>query len=126
MSVLKHGELSEKVIRCAMNVHSVLGPGLLESAYNQCLCHELHINGISFEREKPLPVVYKDCRLDCGYRIDIMVEDKIIVELKSISELKEIHKAQLLSYMKLAGINKGLLLNFNVTHLRNGLESLVL
>ena len=121
MSTLKYGELSEKVIRCAMNVHSVLGPGLLESAYNQCLCHELHINGIKFEREKPLPVVYKDCRLDCGYRIDIMVEGKIIVEIKSVEHIKELHKAQLLSYMKLAGIEKGLLLNFNVIHLRQAL-----
>jgi GxxExxY protein len=123
---LKHGELSSRIIRCALKVHTELGPGLLESAYQQCLCHELHLSGVKFESEKPLPVVYKDCKLACGYRIDILVEDRIIVELKSIERLMDIHKAQLLSYMKLARIDKGLLINFNVEHLRHGIKSLVL
>ena len=114
MGGLKHGELSSRVIGCAMNVHSELGPGLFEPVYQQCLCHELNLNGIKFEREKAMPVVYKDCRLDCGYRIDIMVEGKIIIELKSVERLLDVHKAQLMSYMKLAKVDKRLLINFNV------------
>ena len=104
----KFSDLSNKVIGCAIEVHKALGPGLLESAYHQCLCHELRLNRIDFEKEKPLPINYKDCRLDCGYRIDIVVENEIIVELKSVEQLKPIHEAQILSYMKLANIKQGL------------------
>ncbi|HLB74834.1 MAG TPA: GxxExxY protein [Sedimentisphaerales bacterium] len=89
-------ELSNKVIGCAIEVHRALGPGLLESAYQQCLAHELRLNNIDFHVEKPVPVNYKGCRLDCGYRIDILVEDQIILELKSVEKLKPIHEAQIL------------------------------
>ena len=119
-------ELSNKVIGCAIEVHKALGPGLLESTYQQCLCHELRLSNIGFEKEKPLPADYKGCRLDCGYRIDILVEDEIIVELKSVDELKRIHEAQILSYMKLANIKQGFLINFNVKLLKDGLKSVVL
>jgi len=122
----KFSELSNKVIGCAIEVHRALGPGLLESAYQQCLCHELRQNNISFEVEKALPVNYKGCRLDCGYRIDILVENEIILELKSVEKLQPIHEAQILSYMKLAGVKQGFLINFNVTVLKEGLKSFVL
>lgn len=116
-------ELSDKIIWCAVEVHRLLGPGLLESAYHQCLCRELDLNGIKFEREKPLPVMYKGCNLDCGYRLDILAEGKVILELKSVEVIKGIHEAQIISYMKLAGVKKGFLINFNVELLRNGLKS---
>jgi GxxExxY protein len=119
-------ELSKKVIGCAIEVHKTLGPGLLESAYQQCLCHELRLNGIAFDVEKPLPVNYKGCRLDCGYRMDIVVEDEIIIELKSVEQLTRIHEAQILSYMKLTGMKQGFLINFNVSLLKDGLKSFVL
>ena len=122
----KFSDLSNKVIGCAIEVHKALGPGLLESAYQQCLCHELRLNDIDFHVEKPLPVNYKGCRLDCGYRIDILVEDGIILELKSVQRLKAIHEAQILSYMKLANVKQGFLINFNVTLLKEGLKSFVL
>jgi GxxExxY protein len=91
-------ELSNKVIGCAIEVHKALGPGLLESAYQQCLCHELKLNGVGFQVEKPLPIDYKGCRLDCGYRIDILVEDEIILELKSVEQLNHVHEAQIVLY----------------------------
>jgi GxxExxY protein len=119
-------ELSNKVIGCAIEVHKALGPGLLESAYQQCLCHELKLNGVGFQMEKPLPIDYKGCRLDCGYRIDILVEDEIILELKSVEQLNHVHEAQILSYMKLLGKKQGFLINFNVTLLKNGLKSFIL
>jgi len=122
----KFSDLSNKVIGCAIEVHRALGPGLLESAYQQCLAHELRLNNIDFHVEKPVPVNYKGCRLDCGYRIDIVVEDQIILELKSVEKLKPIHEAQLLSYMKLANIKQGFLINFNVRLLKEGLKSFVL
>jgi GxxExxY protein len=118
--------LSHRVIGCAIEVHRNLGPGLLESTYQQCLAHELHTNNIAFKMEHPLPVVYKDVSLDCGYRIDLLAEDALILELKAIDEIRDIHKAQVLTYMKLAGIKHGLLLNFNVIRLKDGLTSLVL
>jgi len=123
---IEFSELSNHVIGCAIEVHKALGPGLLESAYQQCLCHELKLNHIDFQKEKPLPVNYKGCRLDCGYRIDILVEDEIILELKSIAQLQGIHEAQIISYMKLADIKQGFLINFNVTLLKDGLKSFVL
>ncbi len=117
-----------KIIGCAIEVHRTLGPGLLESTYQQCLARELAINNIKFSLEKPLPVKYKGVHLECGYRIDILVESEdmpfrlLIIELKSVEEIKEIHRAQLLTYMKLSGINTGLLINFNVKQLKNGIE----
>ncbi|NLW47342.1 MAG: GxxExxY protein [Firmicutes bacterium] len=118
--------LSNRVIGCAIEVHRHLGPGLLESAYMQCLAHEFTVNGIKFEIEKPLSVEYKGIRLDCGYRIDLLVENELIVELKAVEETLGIHEAQLLTYMKLAGIPVGLLINFNVERLKDGLKRFVL
>ena len=119
-------QLSNRVIGCAIEVHRLLGPGLLETTYEQCLAHELKLNDISFKLQHPLPVEYKGLRLDCGYRVDVLVEDEIILELKSVEELKGIHKAQLLTYMKLADIRQGFLINFNVRRLKDGLKSFVL
>jgi GxxExxY protein len=119
-------ELSNRVIGCAIEVHRELGPGLLESTYEQCLAHLLCLNGIEFKLQHPLPVEFKGVRLDCGYRVDVLVEDKLILELKSVDALKGIHEAQLLTYMKLAGIKQGLLFNFNVRRLKEGLKSFVL
>ncbi len=119
-------DLSNRVIGCAIEVHRALGPGLLESTYEQCLARELDMNGISFKLQHPLPVEYKGLRLDCGYRVDILVEDEIILELKSVEELKGIHEAQLLTYMKLAGIKYGFLMNFNEKVLKEGLKSFIL
>ena len=122
---MKFDDLSYAVIGCALEVHKLLGPGLLESAYEQCLAHELTMNGILFKIQQPLPVIYKDIRLDCGYRIDLLIEDKLIVELKSVEELKGIHEAQLLTYMKLANISLGLIINFNVQKLKEGIKRYV-
>ena len=126
---IKHrnfSELSNRVIGCAIEVHRTLGPGLLESTYQRCLTHEFSLNGIEFELEYPLPIEYKGINLDCGYRVDILVEGKIILELKSVDELKGIHRAQLLTYMKLANIRHGLLINFNTNRLKDGLKSFIL
>jgi len=118
-------KLSNKIIGAAIEVHKILGPGLLESAYEQCLCHELNLRILSFERQKELPVVYKGLKLDCAYRLDIIVEDAIIVELKSCEKIEPIHKAQLLTYLKLSGISLGLILNFNMPTMREGIVRLV-
>jgi GxxExxY protein len=114
-------ELTGRIIGCAMKVHSVLGPGLLESAYQQCLVHELKTSGLKTKSELLLPVVYGDVRLDAGYRIDILVEDTVVLELKAVDELAPIHKAQVISYLKLGGYPLGLLINFNVVHLKDGI-----
>ena len=119
-------ELSNRVIGCAIEVHRILGPGLLESTYQQCLAHELKLNGIGFSLEHPLPVEYKGLHLDCGYRIDVLVENQIILELKSVEEIKGIHQAQLLTYLRLSGVKQGFLTNFNVERLVDGLRSFVL
>jgi GxxExxY protein len=122
---MKFDELSNKVIGCALKVHRELGPGLLESTYEQCLCYELSQAGIHFERQKELPVKYQNVMIDCGYRIDLLVEGKLIVELKSVDTLQRIHEAQLLTYMKLAQNGIGLLINFNSVLLRDGIKRLV-
>lgn len=119
---MERDPLTERVIGCAIEVHRALGPGLLESTYQQCLIHELKLNGIPFQSEKPIPVEYKGIRLDCGYRIDVLVDSCLILELKSVEEIAPIHKAQLLTYMKLSGIRTGLLINFNVRRLIDGIE----
>ncbi len=119
-------ELSNKVIGCAIEVHRVLGPGLLESTYQQCLARELCLNDIAIKLEHPLPVEYKGILLDCGYRVDVLVENEIILELKAVEELKGVHEAQLLTYMKLSCIKQGFLINFNVRRLVDGLKSFVL
>ena len=118
--------LSNDVIGCAIEVHRVLGPGLLESTYEQCLAHELGQAGIGFKLQQALPVQYKGIRLDCGYRVDVLVQDKLILELKSVDAILSIHQAQLLTYMKLAGIKTGLLINFNVPRLKAGIRRFVL
>lgn len=111
-----------KIIGLAIEVHRVLGPGLMESAYQQCLAHELQLHDISFRLQHPMPVEYKGVRLDCGYRIDLLVEDRLILELKAVETVGGIHKAQILTYMKLSGIGTGLLINFNVHRLAEGIE----
>ncbi|MBN1150143.1 GxxExxY protein [candidate division WOR-3 bacterium] len=119
-------ELSNKVINCAIEVHKNLGPGLLESAYEQCMSFELNQRGIPFKIQYTLPIEYKKIKIDCGYRIDILVDDKIIIELKSVDKILSIHKAQLLTYMKLAKINIGLLINFNVSKIKDGIIRFVI
>ena len=115
-----------RVLDCAFEVHKTLGPGLLENTYKHCLAHELKIAGLNIEIEKEIPVIYKDVRLDCGYRIDILVENQIIIELKAVEKLTDIHLAQLLSYMKLSKINLGLLINFNTKYLIQGIKRVIL
>ena len=123
---MEFDELSNRVIGCAIEAHKQLGPGLLESTYEQCLAHELRINDIAFQIQHSQQVEYKGVQLDCGYRIDILVENELILELKSVEEIKRIHEAQLLTYMKLAGVKIGLLMNFNVLKLKDGIKRFVL
>ena len=118
--------LSNRVIACALTVHRALGPGLLESVYEQCLAHELRLNGIPFQLQHPQPVEYKGVLLDCGYRIDLLVDERLILELKSVDRIRGIHEAQLLTYMRLARLKTGLLMNFNVTKLKDGIKRFVL
>ena len=123
---MEFDELSNKVIGCALEVHKNLGPGLLESTYQQCLAYELKQAGINFKMEVEMPVKYKSVNIDCGYRADILVENKIILELKSVEKLHPIHEAQILAYMKLSGIGVGFLMNFNVKLFKNGLKRFVI
>ena len=123
---MEFDELSRRVIGCAIEVHRALGPGLLESTYEQCLAHELSRNHIALQLQHPQPVVYKGIRLECGYRLDMLVENKLIIELKSVEKIRAIHEAQLLTYMKLARVKVGLLINFNVTKLKDGIKRFVL
>jgi len=118
--------LTEKIIGAAIEVHRALGPGLLESIYEECLCHELALQKLEFRRQIPVPLVYKDVQLENPLRIDLLVADEVIVELKSVDKLSGLHQAQLLSYMKLAGKTKGLLLNFNCPVLTDGIKRMVL
>ncbi len=117
--------LTEKIIGAAMEVHRALGPGLLESAYEACLVYELTQRGLKVEQQKPMPLVYKSVRLDCGYRLDLLVENTIIIEIKAVEELHPIHGAQLISYLKLSGCRVGLLINFNVRLLKDGIRRFV-
>ena len=118
-------KVTETIIGAAMTVHRALGPGLLESAYEACILHELTQAGLKVVQQKPLPIIYKGVTLDCGYRLDLMVEDEVIVEIKAIEKLLPIHTAQLISYLKLAGCNVGLLINFNVEVLKHGIQRVV-
>ena len=115
------GQLTGEIIGACIEVHRELGPGLLESTYEQCLCHELSLRGIHFERQVELPVQYKGTKLDCGYRIDILVENEVVVELKCVEALNDVHKAQLLTYLKLSGHRLGLLINFNTRFVKDGI-----
>ena len=118
-------EITRKIIGCAIEVHRNLGPGLLESTYEECLAFELTKCGLNIKRQQPTPVVYKDIKLDCGYRIDILVENNVVLELKVVDEFNPVHEAQKLTYMKFADKKTGLLINFNVTVLRNGIRRFV-
>ena len=118
-------EITEKVIGACIDIHRQLGPGLLESVYEECLCYDLSILGLAFERQKDLPVAYKNVRLTCGYKIDIVVEKLVVVELKAVEKLLPVHDAQLLTYLKLSSPSVGLLINFNVPVLKQGLKRIV-
>ena len=117
--------LTGKIIGAAIEVHRRLGPGLLESTYESCLCYELNLIGLKFKRQVPSPILYRDIKLDSGYRIDMIVEEEVILEIKSVASLLPIHEAQLLSYLKLKGGGRGLLINFNVKLLKNGIKRLI-
>jgi len=118
-------ELSGKIIGLAMKVHTALGPGLLESVYEECLYYELNQAGLKAEKQKPLPLVYEKVYLPCGYRVDLLVENKIIIEIKSVESIHPIHPTQLLTYLKLSQCKLGLLINFNVSHLKDGIKRVV-
>jgi GxxExxY protein len=121
----RENQITEAILGAAIEVHRELGPGLLESAYEHCLCHELSLRGLALERQVELPVKYKGVRLDCGYKMDIVVEDLVIVELKAVDQLTPVHEAQLLTYLKLSKRSVGLLINFNVRLLKEGIKRLV-
>jgi GxxExxY protein len=119
-------EITHAIIGAAIEVHKHLGPGLLESAYEECLVHELLLRNLKFERQKPIPVVYKETKLECGYRIDLLVEDKIVVELKSVEGLAPIHDGIVITYLRLSGHKLGLLTNFHVATLKEGIRRFIL
>lgn len=124
--MLIYEELTHEIRGAATEVHKEIGPGLLESAYEECLCRELSLRGLRFERQVPLPVTYKGVKLDCGYRLDLVVEDKVILELKSVKEIDPIHQAQLLTYLRLSRKKVGLLMNFNTVLMKDGIVRIVL
>lgn len=119
-------EIFKKILDCSFQVHTALGPGLLESAYEECLFFELVSAGLKVEKQKPLPLVYKEVKLDAGYRVDLLVENSIIVEIKSVEALADIHLAQILTYLKLSKCKLGLLVNFNVKHLKDGIKRVIM
>jgi GxxExxY protein len=123
--LMTDNELTHEIIGAAIEVHKTLGPGLLESTYEECLCHELSQRGIPFERQKPIPVIYKGVKLDCGYRLDLLVADRVILELKSVETLAPIHDSIMITYLKLSEHRIGLLMNFNVQILKEGIKRLV-
>jgi GxxExxY protein len=123
---IENDTLTGKIIEAAIQVHRELGPGLLESVYEVCLCHELSLNGLKIERQKVIPIFYRGIKLDGGYRLDLIVEDQVIVEIKAVSELLPVHEAQLLSYLKQIGGGRGLLINFNVKLLKQGIRRLII
>jgi GxxExxY protein len=124
--VLVYEELTNAIYGAAIEVHKELGPGLLESAYEECLCREFSLRELQFQRQVPLPVTYKGVRLDCGYKLDLVVADKVVLELKAIEEVHALHHAQLLTYLRLSGKKVGLLMNFNVALMKDGITRLVL
>lgn len=126
MVVQSVNQLTESIIGAAIEVHKHLGPGLLESAYEECLCHELNLRKIPFQRQAPLPVVYKGVKLDCSYRVDLLVKNEVVVELKAVESIAPIHEAQVLTYMRLGGWRVGLIINFNVPIVIKGIKRLVL
>lgn len=122
---MDENELSNKIIGAAINVHSVLGPGLLESAYMECLFYKLVQLGLNVEKEKTMPLIFEEVKMECGYRIDLLVEKKVVIEIKAVEALNDIHTAQVITYLKLANCKLGLLINFNVTMLKNGVKRIV-
>ena len=122
---MTENEITEIIIGSAIKVHKALGPGLLESAYEECLCFELHKTSLEIERQRPLPLIYEEVKLECGYRADLSANKKVIVEVKSIEALNDIHLAQILTYLKLANCKVGLLINFNVLRLTDGIRRVV-
>ena len=124
--MLLHSTRTERIIGAALSVHKELGPGLLESAYSACLAHELHRVGVRFETQVRLPLRYRNIHVDAGYRLDFIVENTVVLELKAVEQVLPVHRAQLLSYLRLSGLSVGLLLNFNVVHLRYGIHRMVL
>ena len=118
---LIHEGLTEQIIGAAIEVHKILGPGLLESVYEECMCHELHLRGLQFQRQVTVPIIYKDVALDCGYRLDLIVAGTVIIELKCVERVLAIHEAQLLTYLKLLDKPVGFIINFNVAVLRQGI-----
>ncbi|MGE0079346.1 MAG: GxxExxY protein [Bacteroidales bacterium] len=126
MSKMNIEEIFKKILDCSFQVHTALGPGLLESAYEECLYYELIQIGLKVEKQKALPLVYKDVRLETGYRIDLIVENSIIIEIKAVDSLSDIHLAQILTYLKLSNCKLGLLVNFNVKHLKDGIKRVIL
>jgi GxxExxY protein len=122
---MTENEISKIVFNSALKVHQALGPGLLESAYCECLFYELAKSGLLIEKQKPLPLIYEEVKLEVGYRIDLMVENKFVIEVKAVEELNDIHLAQLLTYLKLSGCKLGLLINFNVLLIKNGVRRVI-
>jgi len=122
---MNENELSNRIIGLAITVHQALGPGLLESAYKECLFFRLRKDGFYVEKEKPMPLIYEEVKLDCGYRIDLLVESKVIIEIKSVEALHDVYLAQILTYMKLGGYKLGLLINFNVSMLKDGIRRVI-
>ncbi|WP_373693820.1 GxxExxY protein [Aequorivita flava] len=117
--------MANKTIGCALEVHKALGPGLLESAYQECLFYKLKLKGINVEKQKPMLLIFEDVKLEIGYRIDLLVENKVIIEIKSVESLKDVHLAQTLTYMRLGGFKLGLLINFNVSLLKQGIKRVI-
>jgi GxxExxY protein len=124
--MLIYEELTREILAAATEVHKELGPGLLESAYEECLCHEFSLRRLAFQRQVALPVAYKGVKLDCGYKLDIVVEGKVVLELKSVEQVSPLHKAQLLTYLRLSGKKVGLLMNFNTPLMKDGVVRMVL
>lgn len=122
---MTENQLSHTVIGLAIKVHTALGPGLLESSYKECLYYEIQKSGLKVEKEKPLPLVYEEVKLECGYRVDLFVENKLIIEIKAVEATNDVHLAQVLTYLKLSDCRLGLLINFNVARLKNGIRRVV-
>jgi GxxExxY protein len=122
---MNENEISNKIIGIAIGVHQALGPGLLESAYKECLFYKLQKSGIMVEKEKAMPLIFEEVKLECGYRMDLLVENKVVIEIKSVESLNDVHLAQTLTYLKLGNYKLGLLINFNVSLLKNGIKRVV-
>jgi GxxExxY protein len=122
---MNENEIANKIVGLALEVHKALGPGLLESAYKECLAYKIKQSGLIIEKEKPMPLVFEEVKLECGYRIDILVESKVVIEIKSVEVLNDVHLAQILTYMKLGNYKLGLLINFNVSLLKNGIKRVI-